>query len=701
LAVVFENGALTYGELNARANQLAHYLRKMGAGPEVLVGICVERSPEMVVGLLGILKAGGAYVPLDPAYPHERLRYMLEDTRTSILLTQKRLLGKIPNRSSGQTVCLDSDWETISQEKDENPNSGVRPANLVYVIYTSGSTGKPKGVMIAHQGLCNLVLSQIQIFHIYPDSQILQFSSFSFDASISEIFISFCCGAKLILEASESLLPGINLAQLFCQKAITHITIPPSALAIQPYQKFSNLQVVTVAGEACPTDLITQWSKGRCLINAYGPSESSVCATATECLKNSEKVHIGYPISNTQIYILNPGLHPLPIGIPGEIHIGGVGLARGYLDRPNLTTEKFIPNPFSSNPGERLYKTGDLACYLPDGNIEFLGRIDHQVKIRGFRIELGEIETVLSKYKELKENVVIVREDHPGNKLLVAYIVPFPKPDRIPYQSECLLEAAGKKMKLHTENISSGGLCLTGVPDSFPDGEMLFIRLTLPGNTEKDRFKGRVIWQEKERLGIRFDLSDDEAEQVGRSIEYLTENQKWTQFLQQAIRKELRDYLRQKLPDYMIPSAFVFMESLPLTPNGKTDRNALPRPDILANDEMPFSPKTDTEKILSEIWAEVLRVKQIGIHVNFLELGVHSLMTLRVISRLREAFEVELSVKNIFDSPTIAELAETVDTLCWVKEAFQIPDDVPSDVVPMEAFQVPDDVSAFQEELLI
>lgn len=422
VAVIFEDQQLTYRELNARSNQLAHYLQTLGVGPETLVGICVERSIEMLVGVLGILKVGGAYVPLDPVYPHERLAFMLEDSQVAMLLTQKKLVATLPEHHA-QVVCLDTDWSRIFQESEENPVSTVKSDNLAYLIYTSGSTGKPKGVLVAHQGLCNLAQAQIETFNVSSSSRVLQFASLSFDASIWEIVMALCSGAQLCLGTPLSLLPGSALMRFLQEQAITHITLPPTALALLPAEEFSALQTIVVAGEACSIDLVTKWSKDRRFFNAYGPTEYTVCATINECTDDGSKPHIGRPIANTQIYLLDAQRKRVPIGAVGELYIGGVGLARGYLNRSELTAEKFIPNPFSDEPGARLYKTGDLARYLPDGNIEFIGRIDHQVKVRGFRIELGEIETALKQHPVVQEAVVIAREDIPGDVRLVAYII--------------------------------------------------------------------------------------------------------------------------------------------------------------------------------------------------------------------------------------------------------------------------------------
>jgi amino acid adenylation domain-containing protein len=430
IAVVFDGQKLTYQELNHQANKVAHYLQSLGVGTEVLVGISVERSLEMIVGLLGILKAGAAYLPLDPTYPKERLSFMLSDSQVQVLLTQQKFVESFAD-SGAKTVCLDQDWELITRQNQENPTSDVTAENLAYVIYTSGSTGTPKGVMIQHRGVCNLAQAQVKLFGVNQNSRVLQFASFSFDASVWEIVMALCSGASLYLGNQDSLRPGIDLIRFLRQQSITHATLPPTALAALPKEELPNLQTLIVAGEACNPKLIAQWSKERRFFNAYGPTESTVCATVAECTFGETQPTIGRAIANIQIYILDHNLQPVPIGVPGELYIGGDGLARGYLNRPELTKEKFISNPFKKTEGSRLYKTGELARYLPDGNIEFLGRVDNQVKIRGFRIELDEIEKLLIQHPDVKQAAVIAREDIPGDKRLLAYVVLNQKPEAI------------------------------------------------------------------------------------------------------------------------------------------------------------------------------------------------------------------------------------------------------------------------------
>ncbi|WP_375511245.1 amino acid adenylation domain-containing protein [uncultured Nostoc sp.] len=565
IAVVFENQQLTYQQLNAKANQLAHYLRSLGVKPDVLVGLCLERSLDMVIGLLGILKAGGAYVPLDPDYPQERLSFMLEDAQVSVLLTQQQLVNKL-SQYQANLVCLDEVWSQIIQNNQDNPVSEVRAFHIANVIYTSGSTGRPKGVMVEHTGLCNLAQAQIKTFGLQNLSRILQFASLSFDASIWEVVMAFGSGATLYLGTKDSLLPGKPLIEQLRNHGITHITLPPSALAVMPVEELSALQTMIVAGEACSAELIRQWSAGRNFFNAYGPTEATVCATVAKCTDGDEKISIGRAIANTQVYILDKNLQPVPIGVPGELHIGGVGLARGYLNRPELTQEKFISNPFEEVGGSKLYKTGDLARYLSNGNIEYLGRIDNQVKIRGFRIELGEVEAVLSQHGDVQTCCVIAREEIPGNKRLVAYVVTHPQ----------------------------------ATPTT----------------------------------------------------------------------SELRQFLSNKLPAYIVPAAFVMLESLPLTPNGKVDRRALPDPDLHQELSDYVMPNTEVEKIIAGIWQKALEVEKAGIYNNFFELGGHSLLLVRINQQLQEIFGLELSIIDMFNYPTIHTLSQYLNTKLNQEDTF-------------------------------
>ncbi|MDF0607195.1 amino acid adenylation domain-containing protein, partial [Neisseriaceae bacterium TC5R-5] len=425
IALRYGDEELSYSELNRRANQLAHRLIALGIRPDDRVAICVERSLEMVVGLLGILKAGGAYVPLDPSYPVERLAYMLTDSEPVALLTQTDLLGQLPEVAV-PTLLLD-EAGAWAVEASDNPDAvalGLNAKHLAYVIYTSGSTGLPKGVMVEHRGVTNLACVQANTFNIRADSRVLQFASFSFDAGAWEWIMALCNGASLCLAAKEDLLPGQPLMHTLHRHQITHTTLPSSALPFLKVDGLTTGLVLIVAGEACPVFLARQWSQQHRFFNAYGPTEATVCASMYECgVEHHDALPIGRPLANAQIYILDSHGQPVPLGLSGEIHIGGAGVARGYLNRPELTAERFIADPFSEQAGARMYKTGDLGRWLADGNIEYLGRNDFQVKIRGFRIELGEIEAKLAQCEGVREAVVLAREDVAGDKRLVAYLV--------------------------------------------------------------------------------------------------------------------------------------------------------------------------------------------------------------------------------------------------------------------------------------
>ena len=556
IALIFKGEQLTYRELNSKANQLANYLQTLGVKPETLVGICIEPSLEMIVGILGILKAAGAYVPIDPTYPSERIAYMLDDSQLAVLLTQEKLVTSLPQHQA-QVICLDSDWKEISTESKSSPITSLTPENLAYVIYTSGSTGKPKGVLVAHRGLCNLSQAQIKLFDVQPDSCVLQFASISFDASIWEIVMALCAGARLYLGTREELQPGQPLLELLQEQEITHLTLVPSALAALSSENLPALQNIIVAGEPCPPSLVIQWASGRRFFNAYGPTESTVCATVAQCFEDMDVLPIGRPIANTKIYILDRYLQPVPIGVPGELHLASVGLAKGYLNRPELTDSKFIANPFSQKLSDRLYKTGDLVRYGNDGQIEFVGRIDDQVKIRGFRIELGEIESVLNQYPQVKDAIVIVREDELKTKRLYGYFIP------------------------KTEALTS---------------------------------------------------------------------------------QELRQFIQDRLPDYMIPAFLIPLESFPLTPNGKVDRRALPLPKINPNElENYATPSTKNEQILAQIWQEVLGLKTISINDNFFELGGDSILAIQIIAKANQE-GLEITPKQLFGYQTIAQLAILAET---------------------------------------
>jgi amino acid adenylation domain-containing protein len=1004
IAVVYENEQLTYAELNQKANQLAHYLQQLGVGPEVLVGICVERSLLMVVGLLGILKAGGAYVPLDPAYPKNRLAFMLEDARVPVLLTQQKLAEKLPEHES-LVVCLDKDWVGEQnlllsashllpslEASQDNPASATTSENLAYVIYTSGSTGKPKGVMITHQGLVNYLSWCTQAYAVAEGCGAPVQSSIAFDATITSLYAPLLVGQRVVLLPEKEEIEALS-ATLSSNNNFSLVKLTPAHLGLlsqmlPPRQEECQTRALIIGGEALLGKSLSFWQSyapNTRFINEYGPTETVVGCCVYEVPPQtsiSGAVPIGRAIANTQLYVLDPYLKPVPIGVPGELYIGGAGVARGYLNRPELTAEKFIPNPFSDEPGARLYKTGDLARYLPDGNLEYLDRIDNQVKIRSFRIELGEIEAVLTQHPAVRESAVTVREDNPDDKRLVGYVVPdsqnqatgdpaerilqwqqvfnntygqpapeqdltfntlgwnesytglpIPKaemrewvnstvdrilslaPSRVleigcgtgllllqiaPHCSQYLgtdisrealahierhirtLEGAWSQVTLvqksadNLEGVTPANfdaVILNSVIQYFPSIEYLIgvlesaVKAVAPGgfifigdvrslplleafhadvqlhkapaslpiadlrqrvqtnlNEEEElvidpaffkalkqhlpqisqvqiqlkrgrsyneltRFRYDAIlyvggevypavepqyldWQQNQLtlLAVRQLLvetkpkilviksvpnarvqtqvrlvkllkSDDELATVGELRETLqatpqekgidpedwwalsqelpyaiyiswsevdaiahydvifqqssptltippllreTEQPKpWSAYannplqgkLSRQLIPQLRNFLQQNLPDYMVPSALVRMKALPLTPNGKVDRRALPAPESdRSHLEGEFVAARDRiEEALAGIFAQVLGVEQVGVYDNFFDLGGHSLLATQVISHIRTTFEVELPLRRLFESPTVAGLAAAIQEMMKVKTGRQVP----------------------------
>ncbi|MEH2411060.1 amino acid adenylation domain-containing protein [Nostoc sp.] len=579
VAVIFEDQELTYHDLNQRANKIAHYLQKQGVAPEVLVGLCVERSLDMIVGLLAILKAGGAYVPLDPALSKEGLALRLQNAQVSLIISHSSLVNNFEpmtnNKEQTTVIYLDSDWETITQENDVNPNSKVTSENLVYVLFTSGSTGTAKGVAIEHRQLLNYLYAIIEQLNLPAGANFALVSTFAADLGNTAIFPCLCTGGCLHIISYERATDPAALAEYCLRHPIDCLKIVPSHLAslltssspgsILPRER------LILGGEATSWELIEQIQKYAqdCLIfNHYGPTEATVGVLTylvelndhLSCYPKSQTVPLGRSIPNTQVYVLEENLQPAPIGLKGEIYIGGTTLARCYLNQPEQTAVKFIPNPFSQKEGARLYKTGDRARYLPNGTIEFLGRIDHQVKIRGFRVELGEIEAVLSLHPNVREVVVLARDSESGQKYLAAYVVPS-------QESPILIN-------------------------------------------------------------------------------------------------ELRNYMQARLPEYMVPSIFVILKALPFTPNGKVDRQALPEPNQVRPElETSFTtPRTPVEEVLAGIWARLLGIERVGIHDNFFDLGGHSLLATQVVSQVREAFQVDLRLRSLFETPTVAGLAELIET---------------------------------------
>ena len=496
VAVVYDGASLSYRQLNARANQLARYLQRQGVGPERLVGICMERGLDMVVGLLGILKAGGAYLPLDPSYPSERLRFMLEDVGVSVILTQRAVMDTLPAHQA-QVICLDTEWERIAVESEEAPVNDVASHNLAYVIYTSGSTGRPKGVLGLHQGAVNRFHWMWERYPFAPGEVCCQKTSLSFVDSVWEIFGPLLQGIPTVIIPDDVLKDPQRLVQALAVHRVTRLVLVPSLLQVlleavaELDNRLPHLQYWIASGEALSHELTNRFAERmpqRILLNLYGSSEVSADSTWYEISRGRSLscVPIGRPITNTQVYVLDAHLQPVPIGVPGELYIGGLGLARGYLNRPELTAERFIPHPFSSEPGARLYKTGDLVRYRPDGTLEFLGRLDHQVKVRGFRIELGEIEAVLRQNPAVREAVVLAREDEPSEKRLVAYLVP--KPEQMPTSGEL---RSFLKAKLPDYMVPAAVVTLKALPLT-PNGKVDRHALPAPNYTRPELEKGFI-----------------------------------------------------------------------------------------------------------------------------------------------------------------------------------------------------------------
>jgi len=573
-AVICDGQTLTYHQLSQRAKQLSSYLRSLGVGPDVLVGILLEPGPDVVVCLLGVMMAGGAYLPLDPLAPAERATRILAESQARVLLTQRHLHGLLGDVRA-RVCCLDISDEAFATTPSAEIATDVTPANLAYVIYTSGSTGMPKGVMIPHSALSHYTLSACAKFQLTPADRVLQFASISFDTAAEEIYPTLASGGTLVLRTEQMLGSTRTFLRSCGEQCITVLDLP-TAYWHELTREMSDptvllpraVRLVIIGGERAIPEYWVLWQTyvgGRVrLLNTYGPTESTIVALASELsereAEKAREVPIGRPITNVQAYVLDEHLQLVPVGVPGELYVGGVGLARGYLNRPDLTAERFVPDRFNGEPGARLYRTGDLARYLPDGNIEFLGRIDRQVKIRGFRVELGEVEAMLSQHPAVKQVAVVAREDVPGTRRLLAYVVP--------------------------------------VQDQGPTSG------------------------------------------------------------------ELRHFLKQKLPEYMVPSAYVVLEVLPLTSSSKVDYRAL----LISAGTRPtlkqafVSPRTSAEEVLARIWAEVLKLERVSIHDNFFELGGDSILSLQIVSRANKA-GLELAVKQLFQHQTIADLAAAVETV--------------------------------------
>lgn len=576
VAVIYEGAKLSYRELDARANQLAHHLRSLGVQPDTLVGLCLERSLEMVVGLLGVLKAGGAYVPIDPAYPAERIAFMITDAQMPVLLTQEKVRDALP-ANSARIVCLDADWPVITKQPAQRVESKLSPEHLAYVIYTSGSTGKPKGVMIPHRAIVNHMYWLQRAYPLGTKDAVFQKTPFSFDASVWEFYAPLMVGGRLVVAKPQGHLDSAYMARTINEHQVTTLQLVPSLLrmllAEPAFANCKTLKRVFCGGEALTLDLQTEFFATlpqATLHNLYGPTEAAIDSTSWDCVRSTKSatVPIGRPVDNATAYVVDAGLKLTPVGVPGELLIGGAGLARGYFNRPELTAEKFIANPFGAG---RVYRTGDLARWLPDGTIEFLGRVDHQVKLRGFRIELGEIEAALEQLEDVAEAAVVVREVRAGDQRLVGYC--------------------------SAHNGSS---------------------ISVPA---------------------------------------------------------LREQLRARLPEYMVPAQLVVLDKLPHTPNGKIDRRALPSPEMSVGgmDGEFVAAGTPTEERLAALWSEVLGLPRVSVLANFFELGGHSLLAVKLMARVRREWNRDVPLRLLFEHSTITSLARVLDGANGVMPVVVIP----------------------------
>jgi len=553
-AVVHGGRSVTYAELDRRANRVAHALRRRGVGPEARVALFMETGPEAVAALLGVMKAGGAYVPLDLSSPPERLSYLLADSGARLVLADAGATLPV-----GAPPVLEADGDAFAGEPEHAPPCEAGPRNLAYVIYTSGSTGRPKGVEVEHRGVCNAVAGYVEEYAVHAAARVLAFAPLHFDASLTDLFTPLCSGAALVTAPRDARVPGPELLALLREQRVTHAKFTPSALAALPLAELPDLEAVMTGGEACAAELVARWAPGRRFYNGYGPTEGSVRVTVERCADGARTPPLGRPIANVRLYVLDARQRPVPVGVPGELCIGGVQVARGYLGKPALSAEKFVPDSFGPAPGGRLYRTGDRVRRTARGDLEFLGRTDFQVKIRGHRIETGEVEAALRAHPAVREALVVAREDVPGDPRLVAYVV---------------AEAGA-------------------APDA----------------------------------------------------------------------RALRDALRERLPESMVPSAFVPLERFPASSTGKVDRAALPAPGRPLSGEAYAAPRTPAEEALAGIWAEVLGVERVGVDDDFFALGGHSLLATRVLSRVREAFGVEARLRMLFEAPTVAGLAARVEAL--------------------------------------
>ncbi|TAK74781.1 MAG: amino acid adenylation domain-containing protein [Gammaproteobacteria bacterium] len=670
LAVYHNDTHVSYKELDDASTQLAHLLIKKGIKPGDLICVLMDRTPTLIVAMLAIFKTAAVYVPINPNYPDERIKFILEDTKSHYVLVND--IHKLPKGSATKTLEITPTWGALKLEplSQKTALPLANPHQIAYIIYTSGTTGQPKGVMIKHQSLVNLIAWYQGCLQVTEKDRASQFASQGFDTYLCETIPFLASGASVhIVDDHTKLTPSLFFAWL--EKQQITICDLPTAYALTLFAMTwpkTSIKTVKVGGEA-----ITHYpnkSFSFDIWNCYGPTETTIEATYVKIyaadsppITTQATPPIGKPIANTSFYVVDKYLQPVPIEIGGELLIGGMGVSAGYLNREELTNQKFIPG---FHPGERLYKTGDLVRWLHDGNLEFIGRIDHQVKIRGYRIELGDIESAISKHPDVNEVVVLAKENLNGEKSLVAYIVPNLEKGRYLYQERCLLSMSNNQfIEATTEDISKSGVALSGITEPIDIGHLVQLHLKLPGLVEGKLFSGHVIWQKDTRCGIAFDLNAEEETMISKSIEYyLASHNVMELVLSSSAKRSLRKAMRKKLPDYMIPSMFVTLLQFPLTFSGKVDVKALPPPQEFEEQLQKeyIEPKTATEKALTQIWSTLLGKKNISMSDNFFDIGGNSLKAAELSVNILNQFKTSIPTKILFDLSYIPILAQFIDS---------------------------------------
>jgi len=713
-AVSLHDFTLNYAELNILASQIAQFLqsKKIRSGDPIVV--IMERTPLLMAVMLGIFRAGGIFVPINPKYPDEKIRFIIEDCATHLILTDN--LQRIPEEALFKTTLLNAGMDILRQTAltplsplpyDENA--------IAYIIYTSGTTGTPKGVMIRHRGLMNLSAWYKKYFHVTARDHASQFASQGFDSFFCETIPFFVAGATVhIIDDNTRLTPGLFFSWL-TQNKITVCDLPTSyakVLFSHAWPESHSLRIVKIGGES-----LTRWPAKILnfdLWNGYGPTEATV-ETTFACLSKAgdagdalRKIHtippIGKPLDNIQCYIADSHLQEVPDGTAGELLIGGICLSPGYLNRPELTQEKFIPNPFEKNSHEKLYRTGDLVRRHEDGNLEYIGRIDNQVKIRGYRIELSEIESCISGYSDVGEVVVLAKDGENDNKSLVAWLVPKLEKIRIPWQGKCLISTDNEHYhQAITENISKEGLAITGISEELPVNHRIRINLTLPGSNDSIWLQGKTVWHQNGRAGIHFTDTPEQSKILEKCIEYYLSTHNLMETLENAaVRRNLKNALKDRLPEYMIPDTFCILPRMPLTFNGKVDIKALPLPSggghLLTKN--PVEPSTETEKKLADIWKKILTKTTVSMSDNFFDIGGNSLLVAEFCIQIMEKFNVTLPAGIFFDRPYIPIIAEFIESKGenytdsspvqkQIQQDVQLPDDITPGAVSTEKLREP------------